>query len=104
MLGNMLENSVKFTEQGHITLTLKRDKTHFRFTVEDTGCGIPEDKISTIFDRFTKVDDFKQGLGLGLAYCKETAEKLGGNLTLDKTSDEGTTFTLSMPIKLKQKQ
>lgn len=103
MLGNMLENSVKFTEQGQITLTLKRDKTHFRFVVEDTGCGIPADKVDTIFERFTKVDEFKWGLGLGLAYCHETVEKLGGNLTLDKTSDEGTTFTLSLPIKLKQK-
>ena len=104
MLGNLLENAVKFTEQGHITLTLKHDKTHFHFTVEDTGCGIPEDKIDTIFKRFTKVDEFKEGLGLGLAYCSETAEKLGGSLTLDKTSDEGTVFTLSLPIQIKVKK
>ena len=71
------------------------------FTIEDTGCGIPDDKLSTIFDRFVKVDEFKEGLGLGLAYCHETAEKLGGTLTLDKTSNEGTTFTLSLPIILK---
>ena len=104
MLGNLLENAVKFTEQGQITLTLKHDKTHFHFTVEDTGCGIPEDKIDTIFKRFTKVDEFKEGLGLGLAYCSETAEKLGGSLTLDKTSDEGTVFTLSLPIQIKVKK
>lgn len=104
MLGNLLENAVKFTEQGQITLTLKQDKTHFHFTVEDTGCGIPQDKIDTIFERFTKVDEFKEGLGLGLAYCRETAEKLGGSLTLDKTSDEGTTFTLSLPMLLKVKK
>lgn len=104
MLGNLLENAVKFTEQGQITLTLKQDKTHFHFTVEDTGCGIPQDKIGTIFERFTKVDEFKEGLGLGLAYCRETAEKLGGSLTLDKTSDEGTTFTLSLPMLLKVKK
>lgn len=101
MLDNILENSVKFTEQGQITLTLKHDKKYFYFTVEDTGCGIPEDKVDTIFDRFMKVDEFKEGLGLGLAYCHETAEKLGGTLTMDKTSDEGTTFTLSLPIKVK---
>jgi signal transduction histidine kinase len=101
MLGNLLENAVKFTEQGQITLTLKHDKTHFHFTIEDTGCGIPADKIDTIFKRFTKVDEFKEGLGLGLAYCSETAEKLGGSLTLDKTSDEGTAFTLSLPIQIK---
>ena len=101
MLGNILENSAKFTDQGYIRLTLKKDKTHFHFTIEDTGCGIPSDKIGTIFNRFTKVDEFKEGLGLGLAYCHETVAKLGGTLKLDKTSDEGTTFTLSLPIKLK---
>ena len=63
--------------------------------------AVVKDVISTIFDRFVKVDEFKEGLGLGLAYCHETVEKLGGTLTLDKTSEEGTTFTLSLPIKLK---
>jgi signal transduction histidine kinase len=100
MLGNILENAAKFTDQGYIRLTLKKVKEHFNFTIEDTGCGIPSDKIGTIFNRFTKVDEFKEGLGLGLAYCHETVAKLGGTLKLDKTSAEGTTFTLSLPIKL----
>ena len=102
MLDNLLENSVKFTEEGQITLRIRREdldkKKSMLFIVEDTGCGIPEDKISTIFDRWVKVDEFKEGLGLGLAYCREMAQKLGGTLTLDKTSEAGTTFTLSLPI------
>ena len=98
ILENMLENSAKFTEEGYIKLTLKNDGQMMWFTVEDTGCGIPEDKISTIFDRFMKVDEFKEGLGLGLAYCHETAEKLGGELTLDHTSEAGTSFTLRLPL------
>ena len=98
ILENMLENSAKFTEEGYIKLTLRNDGRMMWFTVEDTGCGIPEDKISTIFDRFVKVDEFKEGLGLGLAYCHETAEKLGGELTLDRTSEAGTTFTLRLPL------
>ncbi len=101
MLGNILENAVKFTDEGYIRLTLRKDKTNFYFTIEDTGCGIPSDKIGSIFNRFTKVDEFKEGLGLGLAYCHETVAKLGGKLTLDQTSSAGTTFTLSLPIKLK---
>jgi len=101
MLGNILENSAKFTEDGYIRLTLSKDKSYFHFTIEDTGCGIPSDKIGTIFNRFTKVDEFKEGLGLGLAYCHETVVKLGGTLVLDQTSTLGTTFTLSLPIKLK---
>ena len=65
-------------------------------------CGnIPEDKISTIFDRFVKVDEFKPGLGLGLAYCHETAEKLGGELKLDHTSEAGTRFALRLPLNVK---
>ena len=102
MLGEMLENSVKFTKEGSISLTLRNDGQMMWFTVEDTGCGIPEDKISTIFDRFTKVDEFTEGLGLGLAYCHETAEKLGGDLRLDHTSEAGTSFTLGLPLKVKK--
>ncbi len=98
MLGYMLENSVKFTEEGHIRLTVKRDGKEMLFTVEDTGCGIPADKMDHIFERFAKVDEFKQGLGIGLAYCYETAQKLGGNLVLDKSYKEGAAFVLSLPI------
>ena len=101
MLGYVLENAVKFTEQGQITLTVKNVKKDgkklMHFTVEDTGCGIPADKVDKIFERFMKVDEFKEGLGLGLAYCHETAVKLGGRLVLDHTSDQGTSFTLSLP-------
>lgn len=100
MLENILENSVKFTEKGYIKLTLRNDGRMMWFSVEDTGCGIPKDKISTIFDRFMKVDEFKEGLGLGLAYCHETTEKLGGELRLDRTSEEGTVFTLGLPIEV----
>lgn len=103
MIGNMLENSAKFTDSGFIRLSLSKDESQFHFTVEDTGCGIPADKADTIFDRWVKVDEFKEGLGLGLAYCRETAQKLGGSLRLDKTSEKGTTFVLSLPIILKTK-
>ncbi len=99
MLEELLENSVKFTTEGFIRLTLRNDGRMMWFTVEDSGCGIPEDKISTIFDRFTKVDEFTEGLGLGLAYCHEIAAKLGGDLRLDRTSDQGTNFTLGLPLK-----
>ena len=102
MLDNILENAVKFTEKGIIRLTLRNDGKMMWFTVEDTGCGIPEDKISTIFDRFMKVDEFKEGLGLGLAYCYETTKRLGGVLRLDHTSEAGTSFTLGLPLKVKK--
>lgn len=102
MLNNILENSAKFTTEGHIILKVRTEnqkgvKTMF-FTVEDTGCGIPADKVDSIFDRWMKVDEFKEGLGLGLAYCKETAQKLGGTLRLVETSEQGTTFELGLPV------
>ena len=102
MLSYILENAVKFTEKGHIILKVRTEKQKDRkmmlFSVEDTGCGIPSDKVGTIFQRWVKADEFKEGLGLGLAYCWETAQKLGGELTLDQTSEAGTTFTLSLPV------
>lgn len=102
MLSYILENAVKFTEKGHIILKVRTKKQKGRkmmlFSVEDTGCGIPSDKVGTIFQRWVKVDEFTEGLGLGLAYCWESAQKLGGALTLDQTSEAGTTFTLSLPV------
>ena len=107
MLSYILENSAKFTEAGHIILKVRTEKQNNRkmmlFSVEDTGCGIPSDKQGTIFQRWMKVDEFKEGLGLGLAYCWETAQKLGGELTLDQTSEAGTTFTLRLPVERSEK-
>ena len=107
MLSYILENAVKFTEEGHIILKVRKEKQKGRkmmlFSVEDTGCGIPSDKVGTIFQRWVKADEFTEGLGLGLAYCWESAQKLGGVLTLDQTSEAGTTFTLSLPVERSEK-
>ena len=99
----LLENAVKFTEAGHIRLAVRRGDGQMQFIVEDTGCGIAADKVDSIFEPFMKGDEFKQGLGLGLAYCHETAEKLGGSLVFDKTYHEGASFILTLPINLTQK-
>ena len=99
---DLMENSTAANAKDvKLTIVDSLKNNDFHFTIEDTGCGIPSDKIGTIFNRFTKVDEFKEGLGLGLAYCHETVAKLGGTLVLDQTSAAGTTFTLSLPIKLK---
>ena len=102
MLSNLLENAAKFTNEGHIILKVRtkmqKGRKMMLFSVEDTGCGIPSDKVGTIFQRWVKVNEFKEGLGLGLAYCWETAQKLDGVLSLDRTSEAGTSFTLSLPV------
>lgn len=101
MLNCLLENAVKFTDEGHILLAVSKDAEMVHFTVEDTGCGIADDQVAHIFERFVKGDEFKEGLGLGLAYCSETTRKLGGHLALDRDYQDGARFILSLPIKLK---
>lgn len=98
MLDDLLENAAKFTEQGYIQLRLSKNDKLCSFTVEDTGCGINKEDAKHIFERFMKVDEFKEGLGLGLAYCHETAQKLGGTLELDTTYKAGCRFVLKLPI------
>ena len=101
MLSCLLENAVKFTEKGKIMLTVKQDESDeetVHFIVEDTGCGISKKAQPHIFDRFAKADEFKKGLGLGLAYSYETAQKLGGKLEYDPTYTNGSRFILTLPL------
>lgn len=78
LLTNLLSNAAKFTSEGEINLsfTVDEGKEEVRFSVTDTGCGIPEDKCEKIFERFEKLDDFIQGTGLGLSVCQIISEQL----------------------------
>ena len=78
VLVNFLTNAIKHTDEGSITLgfTGKDDEGWCEFSVTDTGEGIPEDKADEIFERFLKLNSFKQGTGLGLAICKSVANVL----------------------------
>ena len=98
MLACLLENAVKFTDDGYIRLVCKQTDAGVQFVVEDTGCGISKDNAPYIFQRFAKIDNFKEGLGLGLAYCHETAEKLSGSLVLDPDYKDGCRFILTLPL------
>lgn len=91
LLLNLLANAAKFTEQGEINLDYRvdREKKQVVFSVTDTGCGIPLEKQESIFNRFVKVDEFKQGAGLGLPICRTIADLIGGTLTVDPTYTEG---------------
>ena len=68
------------------------------FAVADTGPGIPCDKRDFIFERFSKLDSFAQGAGLGLSISRMIAERLGGTLTLDESYSGGSKFDLIIPI------
>ena len=82
VIGNLLSNSAKFTESGTITLTcnIDKEKGQLVISVTDTGIGIPADKQEWVFERFTKVDDFKPGTGLGLYICRIIIQRLGGQI------------------------
>lgn len=101
VLINLLTNANKFTEQGWITLSFEvlEKEGMVRFAVADTGCGIPPEKQAKVFDRFEKLDEFKQGTGLGLAICRQIVMKVGGKIWVDGTYTSGSRFVFTHPIR-----
>lgn len=99
ILGELLDNANKFTYRGSITMecSMPDDQT-VAFTVSDTGIGIAKDDCERIFTKFTKVNNFTEGVGLGLSLSKQTAQMLGGELTIDTTYQEGSRFILKIGI------
>ena len=97
---NMLTNAMKNTERGSIVLqcSLAERPGALTFAVADTGCGVPPDKRRQIFDRFCKLDQFKQGVGLGLDICRIIARKLGGAIDIDPTYTGGARFWFAIPL------
>ena len=95
----LLFNALHFTTEGSVTMRIDADDAHMRFTIEDTGPGIPADKADIIFEKFTKIDMFTEGLGLGLFLCRRVVELMGGKLTLDSQYTNGSRFVLELPLK-----
>ena len=100
ILGNLISNAIKYTEKGCITLKMEESEDNLTFSVSDTGCGIPEDKLEIIFNRFEKLKSFVQGTGLGLSICKAFVERLGGKITVTSKTDEGSVFSFSIPYRV----
>ena len=97
-LKKLLDNAVKFTQKGSITLTTELNGQELHFSVQDTGPGIPIEKRDYIFERFSKLDSFMQGTGLGLPIARMIAERLNGTLTLDTNYTNGAKFDLIIKI------
>ncbi|MDR2968234.1 MAG: response regulator [Tannerellaceae bacterium] len=99
VITNLINNAVKFTEKGSVTVgyTCEDDKI-LHFFVEDTGKGIPEADLFNIFERFFKKDDFKQGAGLGLSICKMIIDRFGGDISVTSKLGEGSRFTVTIPL------
>lgn len=98
-LAHLLNNANKFTESGEIELSCHREGEQLVIKVTDTGIGIPEEKQEWVFDRFTKLDEFKPGAGLGLYICRLIVRRLGGTINIDREYMGGTRFVLIFPVK-----
>ena len=99
ILNQYLNNALKFTSAGSISLGYEKQLSTVRIWVRDTGKGIPADKCNDhLFERFVKVDDFVAGTGLGLSICRSLAESLDGRVGVDSVFGEGSTFWVEIPF------
>lgn len=98
VISNFINNALKFTQQGSITLGYEQvSHQKIKFYVCDTGMGIPEEKQKSVFERFVKLNTFVQGTGLGLSICKSIVSQMGGEIGVDSTEGVGSCFWFTHP-------
>jgi hypothetical protein len=108
VLSNLVSNAVKFTHEGEVELGYSLESQQgvatARFTVKDTGVGIPPERLSAVFESFTQADGSVQrrfgGTGLGLTICKKIVGLMGGDVSVQSVVGEGSTFTVEIPLQL----
>ena len=98
MVNALLDNAIKNTEKGTISLQASADDSSLTLSVQDSGSGIPADEAEHIFERFVKLNSFKSGLGLGLPLCRMIANRLGGTIRLDSDYKDGARFVVTLPL------
>jgi signal transduction histidine kinase len=99
IINTLIDNAIKNTPQGSITVSTSVADDILTISVEDTGTGVPEGEEEHIFERFVKLDDFKKGLGLGLPLCRALCRRLEGNVVLDKSyPGPGARFVVTLPL------
>ena len=107
MLINLLSNALKFTGEGRVTVKALSDNGQLILSVTDTGKGIPEDELPTIFDEYRQVkgsDKEHKGTGLGLSITKKFAELLGGSIGVTSEVGKGSTFTVKIPATYQERE
>ena len=100
VITNFLTNSVKYTHEGHIKLGYIVEDNGLRIYCEDTGSGIPKDKLEKIFERFFKVNEYIQGAGIGLSICKAIVNKCEGKIGVESEEGKGSTFWIWVPCEI----
>ena len=100
VITNFLTNSVKYTHEGHIKLGYIVKDNGLRIYCEDTGSGIPKDKLEKIFERFFKVNEYIQGAGIGLSICKAIVNKCNGKIGVESQEGKGSTFWIWVPCEI----
>ena len=98
-LAMLLDNAQKFTKEGEVRLSFRQQPSFLEFIVEDTGIGVPADKAETIFEEFVQLDDYYDGMGIGLTIARSIIHRLGGTIALDTTYTDGSRFIMTLPIK-----
>ena len=99
IVASLVDNALKYTTEGKVTMLASSANGKLTITVEDTGIGIPAEEAEHIFERFVKLDAFKVGLGLGLSVCRLMTSRLGGTVVLDTTyPGPGSRFVVTLPL------
>ena len=98
IITNFINNALKFTAEGSVTLDYAVEGEDVRFWVEDTGTGIDQEHQRNIFERFVKLNNFVQGTGLGLSISKSIVEQMGGHIGVESQLGKGSRFWFTVPI------
>ena len=99
IIDTLIDNAIKNTSKGSVTVRTSVADDVLTISVEDTGTGVPQGEEEHIFERFVKLDDFKKGLGLGLPLCRTLCKRLGGNVVLDRSyAGPGARFVVTLPL------
>lgn len=103
ILNNLIDNALKFTEKGKVKFGYRLpDKETIEFFVEDSGIGIPKDKIDKVFDKFSQIEESRvrkySGLGVGLTISRDLIKIMGGDIRVDSEKGKGTNVTFTLPL------
>ena len=97
VFNNLYSNAFRFTKEGYVKTVVSIDGRTLRIRVEDTGIGVPPEKVHIVFERFEKVDTFSPGSGLGMPICKELITRMGGNIYIDTEYTGGFAVVVELP-------